>query len=301
MYVVQEEGFLGPERLTYGHEYVHALQDQNYDIENGLEYSEEACEGDTERCAAIQALLEGDASTLELEWFTSHGTEQDMREIQEFYNNFQSPVYDSAPAFLKEDFIFPYVSGQAFVEYLKARGGWVAVDQAYKDLPVSTEQILHPERYPDDKPIPVDFPDLTSVLGSDWREIDRDSIGEWYTFLILAHGNDPQARLDTSQAKDASDGWGGNTYAVYQNDQTGEIAMIFASQWDTEEDAAEFSAAFSEHTTARFGEPTENQADRITWEGPQSYTELRTVGENTFWLLGPNAEIVQALWEGSNQ
>jgi hypothetical protein len=32
----QDEGFQGPERLTYGHEYVHALQDQNYDIENGL-------------------------------------------------------------------------------------------------------------------------------------------------------------------------------------------------------------------------------------------------------------------------
>jgi hypothetical protein len=233
-----------------------------------------------------------------LEWFTNYGTEQDMRDIQEFYNNFQSPIYDSAPAFLREDFIFPYISGQAFVEYLKARDDWKAVDQAYQDLPVSTEQILHPERYPDDKPVPVDVPDLTSVLGTGWREIDRDTIGEWYTFLILAHGNDPQARLDTSQAEDASAGWGGNTYTVYQNDQTGEIAMIFASQWESEEDAAEFSAAFSEHTTARFGEPTGNQSDRITWEGPQSYTELRTVGENTYWLLGPNAEIVQALWEG---
>ena len=300
MYVVQGEGFLGPERLTYAHEYTHALQDQNYDIENGLGYSESACEGESERCAAIQSLLEGDASSLELEWFTNHGTEQDMRDIQEFYNNFQSPVYDSAPAFLREDFIFPYISGQAFVDYLKARDGWKAVDLAYQDLPESTEQILHPERYPGEKPITVDIPELSSALGTGWREIDRDSIGEWYTFLILAHGNHPQARLDSTQAKEASDGWGGNTYAVYQNEQTGEVAIVFATQWDSEEDAAEFSSAFSEHTTARFGEPAENQPDRISWQDSNSYTELHVDGTKTFWLLGPNAEIVQALWENLN-
>lgn len=300
MYVVQGEGFLGPERLTYAHEYTHALQDQNYDIENGLGYSESACEGKSERCAAIQSLLEGDASSLELEWFTNYGTEQDMRDIQEFYNNFQSPVYDSAPAFLREDFIFPYISGQAFVDYLKARDGWKAVDLAYQDLPISTEQILHPERYPADEPMAVDIPDLTSALGTGWREIDRDSIGEWYTFLILAHGNDPQARLDTTQAKEASAGWGGNTYAIYQNEQTGEIAMVFATQWDSEEDAAEFSSAFSEHTSARFGEPIENQPDRISWQDSKSYTELRTAGSKTLWLLGTNEDIVQTLWENLN-
>jgi len=67
MDVVQGSGFGGTERLTYAHEYTHALQDQNFDIENGLEYTNEACEEDSERCAAVQALLEGDASMLELE------------------------------------------------------------------------------------------------------------------------------------------------------------------------------------------------------------------------------------------
>ena len=36
MVVVQGEGFGGVERFVYAHEYTHVLQDQNFDIENGL-------------------------------------------------------------------------------------------------------------------------------------------------------------------------------------------------------------------------------------------------------------------------
>ena len=60
--------------------------------------------------------------------------------------------------------------------------------------PVSTEQILHPEKYPPYKPIPVELPDLSSTLGADWVEIERNVMGEWYTYLILAHGKDASFR-----------------------------------------------------------------------------------------------------------
>jgi len=51
MYVVGEQ-FSGMERLTYSHEYVHALQDQNYDIANGLQY-------DTSRASRIRSAAPG--------------------------------------------------------------------------------------------------------------------------------------------------------------------------------------------------------------------------------------------------
>ncbi len=44
MFVVQGQGFQGPEHLTYAHEYTHVLQDQNYDIKHGLNYNDDACE-----------------------------------------------------------------------------------------------------------------------------------------------------------------------------------------------------------------------------------------------------------------
>jgi hypothetical protein len=48
MYVIQGAGFNGVERFTYAHEYDHALQDQNYDLEQGLGLEDAKCkvEGD---------------------------------------------------------------------------------------------------------------------------------------------------------------------------------------------------------------------------------------------------------------
>ena len=288
MDVVQGRGFGGTERLTYAHEYTHALQDQNYDIENGLNYSSEACEMDSERCAAVQALLEGDASMLELNWFNNYATAQDFNDIQSFYQNYESPIYDSAPAFLKEDFIFPYVYGQAFVEYLYNIGGLDAIDAAYLDLPVSTEQILHPERYPDDRPVEIIKPDLLSALGDRWRELDSGVMGEWYTYLILAHGRESTARLDSIEAEIASEGWGGDYYLIFYNEQDDSAVLVMHTIWERENDANQFFDAFRKHSTARFGPPTSSNNGRISWTHADGVTELSVQDQFTTWIFAPD-------------
>jgi hypothetical protein len=173
MFIVQDNDFAGPERLTYAHEYVHALQDQQYDIENGLRFNDDACESDSERCAAVQSLLEGDASLTEAHWLSNFATLEDQKDLADFYNELKSPVFDRAPAFMQEDFLFPYQQGQKFVEALFDLGGWEFVNQAYENPPVSTEQILHPEMYPDNSPVTVNLPDLVSFLDQAWVETDR--------------------------------------------------------------------------------------------------------------------------------
>jgi hypothetical protein len=295
MYVVQGKGFGGVERITYAHEYNHALQDENYDIKNGLKYDDEFCEQESERCAAVQSLLEGDASLLEMNWLTTDGTPQDMLDVVNFAGSYQSPVYDSAPDYMKEDFLFPYSLGQEFVQYLYDQGGWAAVDAAYRDLPVSTEQILHPERYPDDKPIPVILPDLSTILGDGWRELDRGVMGEWYTLLILAHGLDSSYQLNRSQAEIAAEGWGGDSYVLYYNDQ--DTVLVLATQWDTASDAGEFDEAFRQYATDRFGQPIQSRlVDFSVWEYAGGYSEFHYNGERTTWILAPNADIAQAVW-----
>lgn len=296
MDIVQGFGFGGPERLTYAHEYSHALQDQNFDIEDGLNYTNEACEEDSERCAAIQALLEGDSSMLELVWFSNYATQQDMIDIQEFYTEYESPIYDTAPDFLREDFIFPYIYGQTFVEYLFNLGGWQAINNAYKNVPVSTEQILHPERYPADKPEIVELPDFMPILGEGWRELDRGVMGEWYTFLILAHGLNPEARLNESESKTASDGWGGDEYLVYYDDQNGNIVLVMHTSWESVNDATQFYNAFQKHSTDRFGAPSNLQNNRIGWTHEGGYTELSTQNQFTTWVLAPDEAIAQQIW-----
>ncbi len=292
MVVVQGAEFGGVERMTYAHEYTHALQDQNYDIENGLNYNDDACDADPERCAAVQALIEGDATLSGLNWFTEHATQEDYDSMMEFYDSFQSPVYDSAPDFIALDFTFPYEYGLAFVQSLYNTGGWGSVDLTYQNLPQSTEQIIHPSRYPDDTPLPVTLPDFAALLGSGWEEIDRGTMGEWYTYLILAKGLDEKARLDEETAASATEGWGGDAYAVYYNAQSGQTMMVLHTVWDTEAEADEFAAAFRAYADARF----DSSAPDV-WAGPDGIHTFHQSDAATTWILAPDAETAEAVWE----
>ena len=295
MFVVQEQSFEGPENLTYAHEYTHVLQDQNYDIKNGLNYSDETCEVDTERCAALQALIEGDASMSEISWFQYYATQEDQQQIIDYYNSLKTPVYDGAPAFLKDDFVFPYSQGLSFVQALYDQGGWSAVDAAYQNPPISTEQILHPELYPSDVPLPVDLPDLTSALGEGWGEVSRNQMGEWYTYLILARAANPNARLDDETAQDAAAGWGGDEYVVLHNDSTGATAFVLKTIWDSSQDADEFASALQQYASSRFGVSATQQGDTLTWSYPDGYSSLYHDGDTTTWIIAPDSSTAQII------
>jgi hypothetical protein len=295
MFVVQGQGFQGPEHLTYSHEYTHVLQDQNYNIRNGLNYNDDACKVDSERCAAVQALIEGDATLSQTIWYQYYATDQDKQQISAYYNSLKSPVYDGAPAFLKDDFVFPYNQGATFVQDIYNNGGWAAVDAVYLNPPVSTEQILHPNLYPSDKPIPVDLPDLTTALGKGWREVSRNQMGEWYTYLILARGVNANARLDDTTAAAAAAGWGGDEYLVLHNDATNATAFVMKTVWDTTNDAAEFSSSFEKYATTRFGVKDSQQGVTLTWSYSGGYTTLYHSGDMTIWITAPDASIDQTI------
>ncbi len=196
-----------------------------------MHINEDYCETATEYCAAVTSLIEGDASLSEQLWYFQYSTETDQQQVQEFYQNYQSPVYDSAPDFLKEDFVFPYKQGLEFVQSMYDRGGWPAIDQVYANLPQSTEQILHPDQYPADLPVTVELPDLSNLLGSEWRQLDDNSLGEWYLYLVLAFGRDANTRLLDSQARQAAAGWEGDHYYVYWNDSSQQALLFQRNLW----------------------------------------------------------------------
>jgi hypothetical protein len=293
MYVVEDQGFQGTERLTYSHEYTHALQDQNFDIQNGLNYSEAACKHDTERCAGLQALIEGDATLVEQDWLLGDSTSLDREQIQVDARDLKTPVYNSAPAFMQQDFLFPYRSGEEFVQSLFDRGGWAAVDAAFHNPPVSTEQILHPDRYPNDRPAPVSLPDLAPTLGAGWQLANRNPLGEWYTYLVLAEGADARTRLAAGTARTAAEGWGGDAYAVYT--RGGAVEAVLATAWDTAQDATQFRNAFAEYGAARWGSPALNQTGLLRWQTGTGVVEFTLQGQRTTWVMSPDTVTAQAV------
>jgi len=291
MFVVQDSRFGGPERLTYAHEYAHALQDQTHDLDEGLGFNDEACEEDSERCAALQALLEGDATLLEERWLLTYASDADFQQLLDFYDSFSSPTYESAPEFLKEDFLFPYTTGYDFIERFFLDGGWASVDALYANPPVSTEQILHPGRYPSDVPIRLVVPEVLESLGPEWREMDRDVLGEWFTLLTL------KEFLPEQNAQTAAEGWGGDYYIALHEDSEGQGVLVLATAWDTVRDAHEFYSAFRDYGDVRFGERTFSSTTRSIWETRGEWNSIEIIGDQTLWILAPDSEIGETVRE----
>ncbi|MGI6251178.1 MAG: hypothetical protein ACOYKD_07465 [Anaerolineaceae bacterium] len=259
MFIIGDDDFNIMKRSTYAHEYTHALQDGNFDFNGKLGIGSEDCKNDSEHCSAMHALIEGDATLTETLWLEKHASREEIAELIEHYQGLSSPVYDAAPPYFQKDFLFSYQSGIEFVQSLYSQGKFALVDKAYtSEHPVSTEQILHPSRYPDDKPKPVFLPDLSAKLGSEWVETDRDTFGEWFSYLILTQAADPKNRLADQIGQAAAEGWGGDTFVQLENSKTGEMALIVRYVWDDSREAKEAESIFSQYLGNRFKEQSPN-------------------------------------------
>ncbi len=291
--VVSDAGQLNiSEKATYAHEYNHALQDQNYDL-RGLGFSEEGWRADSEKAAAVQALLEGDATLLEEQYMATLSPLERL-EYERIVNSQDISIYYEIPDYLFQDFLFPYRQGLEFVRRFYDAGGWARVDEVWRQPPASTEQILHPELYDaGDLPLPVARVALTDTLGSGWRELETNTMGEWYTYLILAYGTDSAARLDADQAQPAAAGWGGDAYAVYYQDAQAQTVLTLHTRWDTLADAEEFGAAFVDYADARFSRRVAIPNGRC-WEGPELHCFFEK-DAHTLWLAAPDQAQITAL------
>ena len=246
LYVVSRSGGLGPsEKITFAHEFDHALQDQTF----GLDKLQIDAVGQSDRDLARLSLPEGDATQLMTEWASTHLTPAELIQmLRESSDPDQAKILAEMPDLLKDTLIFPYSSGLQFVKAARTAGGWPAVDALYKAPPGSTEQILHPEKYAaHEAPIPVSFPkDLAKRLGKGWSIDEQDTLGEFQ----LGEWLRSVGKIPTAAAATATAGWGGDRVALVRNGER--IGTVIDTRWDSPKDAEEFAAA-AKTTLARLG------------------------------------------------
>jgi hypothetical protein len=214
-------------RLIVAHELVHALQAQYVALDSLL-----SARGDNDRRMAAQAVFEGQGILASL---VALAPDRDFSAVPEFWKQYRQsvrmaqesmPVFSSAPLILRESLIFPYLGGADFVRWF---------DMEYPDqvpfgeyLPVSTEQILHPDRYQaSDQPVRMTF---ESVAGL----IFQDGMGEFDTrvFMTELSGNE-------STGAAAATGWGGDRYAVIEVGS--DHALVWWTVWDTPQASRRFA------------------------------------------------------------
>lgn len=209
-------------RLVASHELLHALQDQYVSLDSIINQRHR-----NDRRSAAQAVLEGQATfyqipmlmpeqkpeTLPPHWFWRQREAMAQQQAQ-------MPQFNRAPMWLRETLIFPYLGGADFI-------GWFVRTYHGREpygaaMPVSTEQILHPDRYAaGDLPVELRF----TGAGPDTTRYD-DNLGEFEIGLMLI-----QLLHDSTEAMepDAAQGWGGDRYRVYGSHSD---ALVWYSVWD---------------------------------------------------------------------
>jgi hypothetical protein len=229
------------------HEYVHALQDQHHDIEATIDSRPQ---GDAQ--TAVTALVEGDATLLMTALAMSDALSGTSTPVPDDQTALEMDASDlgSMPPMLNRELLFPYLDGLYFAQRMWGRGGWDNVEAVWADPPRSTEQIMHPERYPDDQPITIELPDVAGLLGKGWTTGPGSTMGE-LRLSILAAGNEdheipllPLAGIRLPNAE-AAEGWGGDR-VVTADGPRGAWVVAWQTAWDTPADAAEFAAAARE-------------------------------------------------------
>jgi hypothetical protein len=232
MVVVTDAGLTPAARITYAHEYTHALQDAAFDSSA----AQEAVAGQRDQELALLGLEEGDATTAMVLWAIGHLSAGELAGITE------TPVPDMSgiPAWMVRLLEFPYLSGAEFVGQLYASGGWDAVNAAYDDLPASTEQVLHPEAYvAGQAPVAVEALDLAAALGAGWTNVTDTTLGEAWMSIWLEGLGVAQAAADVG-----ADGWGGDHLTV-ATAADGSWALGWRIAWDAPIEATEFETAYA--------------------------------------------------------
>jgi hypothetical protein len=210
---------------TLAHELVHALQDQNWDLKSRSNYRP----GKGDETLALACLAEGDATSLMMDFIMAEQgkialdlPEAMVRELMA--SGMTGNAIQSVPHILRSTLIAPYSDGLSFVHALRRKGGWRMVDKAWQQPPVTTEQILHPDKWEKHEPA-ITIPSPTSnALGTGWKMDDEDTFGELGFALTF------EEWIDGPDARAAAAGWGGDRSAIYTKGD--EIAFAVHERYD---------------------------------------------------------------------
>ena len=254
--VVSDDSQPTIDRRTLAHELVHAAQDQQF----GLDRSPSTQDAQL----AHSGLVEGDARYVD--GLYEARCEADWDCVPRPSGGGSGGGSVDYPVFIT--IYTPYSEGPTFVSDLRDRGGWAAVDAAYADRPTSTEQVLHPTRYPDERPVEVTVEDRSSAA---WTRYDTDpaadTVGEASIFATFwkhravdraSLQQAPGAYSPYNYTAEPSEGWAGDAVVPYRpaSDETYEAnpherGYVLRTVWDTEADAEQFERAYVTDTLER--------------------------------------------------
>jgi len=263
---------------VYAHEIYHGFQDQHHNLDDYLLSPVQEKLNDDE-VLARQAVVEGEATYLMTLWTlkTQFGSvpapgmldmaikmqaKLDVKTMLQMLKSSVVPqahsgdiekaikAMDHIPPFMIETMVGAYLKGMGFVFEIQKQG-WEKVDELYKNPPVSTEQILHPEKWlAKEFPVKFEWPSFEQSLFSEWKLLESNTIGEIQWRIIFSEHRMGETGLT------AAEGWNGDSFAVLEH-KNGDLLLLIYSSWDSQTEAQEFRNAYEKLLKVKYPEGNE--------------------------------------------
>ncbi len=217
------------------HELFHAVQDKNYDILKYLKMDNK----NSDAKVAVASVLEGEATAIMMDYmlvmkmgkkemeFDKIPNLEKLMEMQMSMQNNSMPTLSKSPKMIQQSLVFPYLKGLSFVKYIKQSSGWKGLNDVYKRVPISTEQILHPEKYlNNEKPIEIKVKNPEKLFKNS-KLLGETILGESF-FHTLFNTDD----IDKTN-KDDANGWGGDKVFIFREKENTFALLVY--EGDSEE------------------------------------------------------------------
>jgi hypothetical protein len=275
------------------HEYVHALQDQHFDLLKLLA----ARPYNFDRAEAAFAVVEGDAMNVQRrrEQTDAVWSRRTLEEIgrgeDARFGTYRREVGAFFPPLLTETFIFRYRDGTRFVEAVRRKTGARGVDELFRRPPASSEHVLHPEKYfAGEQPREASL-DEARFTANGWRAAVSTPLGELGVRGLLLKS------LTAAEATRAAAGWGGDRAYLFERDASTPL-FVWKTRWDKPEDAAEFFRAYNTLCRKSGAQPDGSSSDpaQVLWrDAAQRLTLVRLDGDQVVVIRGAETDARGAL------
>jgi hypothetical protein len=281
-----------PGEKTLGHELVHALQDQHYNLssyraETRMQYN------------AQNGLIEGDANLVQYKYEERCALDWDCLPAPAGGGggggSFHLGVYILN--------YFPYSDGPGFVRYYQRQGGWERVNELYGDVPAVDSQIIYPERYGSGAPPAVEVTDRNTngwervrpeartdgSLRPDYASLGQSGLTAMFAYTLYDDQNQsrvvsPQAflNLEGNQVNRTdpfnydlayTNGYANDRLHVYTDGE--ETAYVWKLAWTSEAEAREFAEGY-DRLLAHYGGET------VSTDGETATTTVYRIDDGPF-------------------
>ncbi len=258
------------------HELSHALADQNYNLGRFIRQGRQSDDGSTARLA----VMEGQATWLMAEYLArkqgqslkdSPALVQMMASPSDASGQF--PIYESAPLYLRQTLVFPYTKGMLFQNAVFLRDGQYSFAEVFQKPPLSTQQILHPEKYfqgvkPTDPELPVVH------LSHAYKDLVGGSLGELEHQILL------EQYLGNQTAGEVAPHWRGSNFLLRENKKAARVVLLYSVEWDDEAVAERYFKAYQAVLAKKWKKltVTSEAAGRVDGTGDDGRFELRRKG-----------------------